>query len=154
VAAWIVLILYCIVGPLVVLTLVVIEMVKRSRRTKAWRESQGAPAARLRKATDSEVSPSRPLPSVPRASLSQRWRTEPESGQMRLQMAPLVRYGVLALACWTAVGYVSVVVVGRSVGLAGQDAWLILGVVMACIVVLTAIGALLVKLREKREDRE
>jgi hypothetical protein len=36
--------------------------------------------------------------------------------------------------------------------LGGAQAWLILGSVMACIVVLVAFGALLVRRREKREE--
>jgi hypothetical protein len=67
-------------------------------------------------------------------------------------MAPLVWYGIIALACWAAFGYVFVVVIGRFAGLAGPEAWLILGSVMACIVLLIALGALLVRWREKREE--
>jgi hypothetical protein len=155
-AAWIILIVYCVVGPLVVLSLVVREMEARRRRARLWKSQLGEPSDRLRAAIDLQV---RAVPSrqaeqgvaFSSSGLSQRWRTDSGKRASKWRVGRVLWCGILALVLWTALGYLYVAVMGRLVGWGGAEAWLIVGALAAVMVVATALGALLVWWREKRD---
>jgi hypothetical protein len=78
VAAWIVLILFCVVGPLVVIAFALSEMVKRRRRAKEWSQDPGRPPDQLLKAIDAEAPYPPPLSSHDGVSLFERWHLDSE----------------------------------------------------------------------------
>jgi uncharacterized membrane protein YfcA len=154
VAAWIFTILFGVVGPLVVWTVVLAVFLRKSRRAEEWKKRPGPPADDLVKAIDSQTAPYAAAPIAPHASLPDRWRTDREEGPKRHRLGPLLWSGLVTLVCWLGFGVVYVGALARLSGSSAADASAIAGMGMGVIVAATVVGAVFVWWRAKRDSRE